>query len=204
MRMSPFIHEPPAVFRGSRDYVHSTDIYEEIVAGAALANLGFEGPVDLRIRAKIMCRPRYVYFPAGDPVAEAAVTCAFRSGGMAYVAAVTETANPVVARKDYDESSVTRISKIDGRIARLDDETGLRPIEAVTALAVHLHKTALPPTAGQRWMLGQLSIRRPLAETETRWLVLHIDKLVGATMTRTRVDAQNGPLGTMIFMLTTD
>lgn len=203
MTMSRFIYEPPTALRGSRDYVHSTDIYEEIVNGAVLADLGFDGPVDLRIRRKIMCRPRYVYFPAGEAVGEASVICSFKSGGVGYVAAVTETADPVMVLKQYDETPAARISRIEGRTARLDGETGLRPIEAVTALAVHLHKAALPPAAGKRWMLVQLSIRRPLAETETKWLGLYIDKLVGTTMTRTRIDAHDGPLGTMIFMLAT-
>lgn len=198
--MSRFIHEPPAALRGSRNYVHSTDIYEEIVKGAALANLGFEGPVDLRIRRKLVRRPRYTYIIAGEPVGAAAVTCAFQSRGTTYVVAVTETEDRVIERNAYDENWVVTNSAIEACTASIDGESGLRPIEALTALAVHLHKMALPPSVAQRWMLGQLSIRRPLAEAETRWLVLHIDKLIGATMTRTRIDAQDGPLGTMIFI----
>lgn len=201
MNPLPFVHVPPAALRGSRDYVHSTDLYEEIVAGVTAAGLSFEAPIDLRIRAKIINRPRYEIMRAGSAIGEAAAICAFTSAGQEYMAVVTETEEPVTARKPYDEGPVARLSTIEDRTARLDGKTGLRPIEAVTALAVHLHKTALPPPYGQRWMLGQLSIRRALADTETRRMALDIDRMIGKTTTRTRITACDGPIGTMLFVL---
>jgi len=201
VKTSPFVHMPPAALRGSRDYVHSTDLYEEIVAGVAAAGLSFEAPIDLRIRAKVINRPRYAIIPAGAMVGEAVATCAFTSGGQEYLAVVTETDELVTARKPYDEGPAARFSTIEGRTARLDGETGLKPIEAVTALAVHLHKTALPPPDGQRWMLGQLSISRALADTEARDMVLDIERMIGKTTTRTRITACDGPVGTMLFVL---
>jgi hypothetical protein len=201
MSMPPFQYQPPVAFRGSRDYIHSTDIYEEIINGAALANLGFEGPIDLRIRTKITCRPRYIFLPVDALFEDAAATCSFNSGGSSYVAAITETAEVVIDRKAYDDSSAATASIIEGRSARLIGETGLRPVEAVTALAVHLHKTALPPATGQRWMEVQMSIHRPFIDADTSTLALHIDRIVGGTMTRTRIEAIGGPLGTIMFIL---
>ena len=52
------VHEPVAEFRGARDYVHSTDLYDEIVRGAEALGLNFAGPVDLRIKARITRQPR--------------------------------------------------------------------------------------------------------------------------------------------------
>lgn len=201
MTTSPFIHMPPAALRGSRDYVHSTDLYEEIIAAVATAGLSFEAPIDLRIRAKITNRPRYEIVPVGVAVGDAAAICTFTSGGQEYMAVVTETNEAVTARKHYDESPAVQFSTVRARGALLHGETGLKPIEAVTALAVHLHKTALPPPSGQRWMLGQLSIRRALADTETRHLALEIERMIGHTTTRTRITAIDGSIGTMLFVL---
>jgi hypothetical protein len=197
----PFTHTPRSALRGARDYVHSTDLYEEIVTGAAAAGLTFEGPVDLRIRAKIIHRPSYRFMLADDAPGPSAASCTFESRGSAYLVAVTESDVLVVERKPYDESPAARAASIEGRVARLKGKTGLRPIEAVTALAVHLHKTALPPPPGQRWMLGQLSLKRPLAESESQFLELRIDRLIGETTSRTRISASDGAIGTMIFIL---
>ena len=199
--MRRFVFEPEARLRGARDYVHSTDLYEEIASGASQAGLQFSGPLDFRIRAKVTRRPRYLFQPAGEAVGANAATCTFRSGGEAWVAVVTETDQTVVARKPYDEGPAARLSKVEGKKAVLDGATGLRPIEALTALAVHLHKSALPPPAGLRWMLGQLTLSRALEPGDVVQLALEIDKQIGPATTRTRITARDGVIGTMIFIL---
>ena len=199
--MKSFVYEPEARFRGSRDYVHSTDLYEEIAAGTKVAGLSFEGPLDFRIRAKITHRPRYVYQCANEPIAPNAATCSFLNGSEGWVAVINETDAVVSDRKPYDEGPVVRFSGIENLKAALDGPTGMRPIEALTALAVHLHKTALPPPAGQRWMLGQLISRRVLVPEDATKLTLEIERQIGKSTTRTRITAQDGVIGSMIFVL---
>lgn len=199
--MTRHVFEPEARLRGTRDYVHSTDLYEEIAAGASQAGLQFSGPLDFRIRAKVTHRPRYLFQPAGEAVGAHAATCTFKSGDEAWVAVVTETDQTVLARKPYDEGPAARFSKLEGKTAALDGATGMRPIEALTALAVHLHKTALPPPAGLRWMLGQLILGRALESGDATKLTLEIDKQIGQATTRTRITAREGMIGTMIFIL---
>ena len=199
--MTPIVFEPEARLRGSRDYVHSTDLYEEIAAGAAQARLEFSGPLDFRIRAKITHRPRYAYQAAGEPVGANAATCTFRNGGENFVAVVRETDELVMERKPYDEGPAARLSTITGQKAALHGPTGMRPIEALTALAVHLHKTALPPPSGLRWMLGQLTTSRALLAEDASQLTLEIDRQIGKATTRTRITAHDGVIGNMIFIL---
>lgn len=199
--MKPFVFEPEARLRGSRDYVHSTDLYEEIAAGAAQAGLHFSGPLDFRIRARITHRPRYLYQPADHPVPANAATCTFMNGSEAWMAVVTETDQFVVERKPYDEGPAARFSVVEALKATLAGPTQMRPIEALTALAVHLHKTALPPPSGQRWMLGQLTTSRALEPQDADMLTLMIDKQIGKTTTRTRITTHDGVIGTMIFIL---
>jgi hypothetical protein len=201
--MIPFAFEPEAKLRGTRDYVHSTDLYEEIAAGAAYAGLSWSGPLDFRIRAKIIHRPRYVFQSAGEPVGANAATCTFTSGSENCVAVVTETEQAVTERKPYDEGPAAKHSSITGRRAVLDGPTKMRPIEALTALAVHLHKTALPPPSGQRWMLAQLTTNRALVEEDASMLTLEIDRQIGKSTTRTRITAHDGVIGAMIFILAT-
>lgn len=201
MNGSVFIHEPATALRGSRDYVHSTDLYDETVAAVHAAGLSFEGPIDFKIKAKIVHRPRYIISSPGHVVDAAAATCTFTSKGIPYIASIAPGSEQVTEIKSYDEGLIVRASQITGLKAVLKHPTHLRPIEAVTALAVHLHKSALPPPAGRRWMLGQLSIRRPLSDDESHSLVLEITKVLAATMTRTGIEAKDGRLGTMVFIL---
>ncbi|MFM9976156.1 MAG: hypothetical protein ACKVON_16480 [Beijerinckiaceae bacterium] len=199
--MTPFVFEPEARLRGLRDYVHSTDLYEEIAAGAKVADLGLEGPLDFRIRARITHRPRYVFQAAGEPRGVNAATCTFTSGGKGYVAIVTETDHLIIERKPYDEGPAASLSSIAGHKATLEGPTGMRPIEALTALAVHLHKTTLPPPPDRRWMLGQLITSRALVAKDASLLTLEIDKQISNATTRIRITAHDGVVGSMIFIL---
>jgi hypothetical protein len=199
--MMSFVYEPEARLRGSRDYVHSTDLYEEIEAGAKAAGLGFEGPIDFRIRAKITHRPRYVYKRVGEPVGSNVATCAFNNGNEAWVVVVNEQEIAVIERKPYDEGPAVQFSVIDGVKASLVSPTGMRPIEALTALAVHLHKTSLLPPSGERWMLGRLTLCRALMTKDASLLTLEIDKQISKSTTRTRITAHGGVIGSMVFIL---
>ena len=196
------LHAPPATLRGTRDYVHSTDLYEEILAGAAGAGIAIAGPIDLRITGKITRQPVYRFQAAeGADVSRTAAICRFRWREESWICAVAERGEPVTARKPYDESPAARLGQIDDRMIAIASETGMRPIEAVTALGVVLHKTALPPPAGERWMLAQLTLRRPLQASDTRKLTVAIERIVGQRMTRSSLAAEDGPLGTMTFIL---
>ena len=197
-----FLHAPSAAFRGSRGYVHSTDLYEEILRGTAAAGLSFDGPVNLRIRQRMTRVPRYELLQGGgDAPAEFAALCHFSAGGAEWTWVVTETQQDVSDRKPYDESPASSCGRFSDRAVTISEETGLRPIEAVTALAVLLLNRELPPAAGQRWMLGQLALDRALRASDTRLLTIAIERKVGATMVRCAIVGEDGPFGSMMFIL---
>lgn len=198
----PFEHRPAAAFRGAREYVHSTDLYEEIVSGAAGAGLAFEGPIELRIRARLTRSPVYAFAPGTQaPDRHASATCTFRSGATQWAVAVTESAVPVTARRPYDESPATRCSRVEGTTIRLTGPTGLRPIECVTALGVALHRASLPPPEGKRWLLGQLTLSRPLTAEDAAHMQIALARTAGGAITRASVIARDGVIGTMVFLL---
>lgn len=201
------IHDPVAQFRGSRNYVHSTDLYEEIVRGAEAAGLTFAGPIDLRIKAKITRRPRYRFAEEGaiSMGSEAiAAQCRFHHDGRPWLALVFEGSEPVTDRRSYDEGPAASHGTVIDKAAHLTGATGLRPIEAVTALAVLLHKQALPPPPDKRWMLGQLTLERALETRDAAELRIVIDKVSGGTITRSSLTGHDGRFGGMTFILAGD
>jgi hypothetical protein len=199
--MTPaYVHFPEALLRGGRDYVHSTDIYDQIMAGAAAAGLAPSGPFDLRIRAKIVRRPRYVFHAGEVSERTAAAQARFSSEGAPWTVLVQEAGEPVVGRRDYDESPAARAAVISDRRAAISSRTGLQPIEAVTALAVYLHKTLFPPPSGRRWILGELNLVRPLMAADATTVAVEIERVSGP-LSRSRIEAADGALGQMLFVL---
>ena len=200
---APFVHAPEATYRGTRNYVHSTDVYEEILAGARAGGLMVEGPFDLRMRKRIKHTPIYHFAPAeeGESDVQAAATCAFRSGGKDWRVLVSEGGVPVTSRKPYDEAPVWSQARHEEKAVALDGGTGMRPIEVVTALGVLLHKTMFPPGEEQRWMLVQLELSRLLEAGDSRRMTIVLERSIGATMTRSSVIGEDGRVGRMLFVL---
>jgi hypothetical protein len=198
--LTEFYHEPPAAFRGSRDYVHSTDIYEEMVSGANLANLRPSGRIDLHIRRKILSRPIYQFTReafAGEDPAYARIELS----GSEWLVRVISTEHPVEASKTYDEQRIFDASFIEGNSISLRQNIGMRPIEVATALSVKLHKTLFAPGPRQRWLLGRFNVSRPLGERDAEFMTIEIERRIGKNITRARMIAEDGAIGSLTFML---
>jgi hypothetical protein len=196
-------HLPAAAFRGTRDYVHSTDIYEEILAGARAIGGTPDGPMDLRLRGRMTRRPAY-HFRRGARAAAgnaAPASADIVLGGKAWTVEVLETDEPITARKPYDETPVWSRVRQEGETFRVNEDTGARPIETVTAIGVLLHRALFPPPPGKRWMLARLSLERPLDDRDSRHIAVSLDKRLGGSTTRTRLTGEDAVFGTMMFML---
>ena len=90
-----FEHIPATAFRGTRDYVHSTDLYEDTVVGADAAGLLFDGPIDLRISGRIVRAPIYLFERGQIRRADAAAVCRFVSRGIEWTCSINEGVAPV-------------------------------------------------------------------------------------------------------------
>lgn len=199
--MAEFSHEPAAAFRGSRDYVHSTDIYEEIVTGAKAMSLIPSGKIDLRIRRKIFSRPVYQFSLRPFSGEEDAARANIELGGSEWLVRVINTAQPVEASKVYDEQRIFDASFIEESSIVLRQNIGMRPIEVVTALSVKLHKALFPPGPLQRWLLGRLEVSRPLGRRDAEFMKIELERRMGKGITRSRVIAEEGAIGSLTFLL---
>jgi hypothetical protein len=199
--MEQFSHEPAMAFRGSRDYVHSTDIYEEIVAGANCSQLVLSGTIDLHIREKITHRPIFHFINRGSARGRAPAFATIELNGSSWLVEIIETSHLVETSKVYNEQRIFDASFIEQNNISLRQNIGMRPIEVVTALSVKLHKSLFPPEPHQRWLLGRLELSRPLSERDAEFMTVEIERRVGKKITRSRIITEEGTIGVLTFIL---
>ena len=197
-----FIYAPTFQFRGTRHYVHSTDMYMELLAGADAAGFSpMDGIVHLGVRRPITTQPEFHFGPESRD--KDACPATFRLGTRTGVVCGTIVASdrPVVGRKSYDESPIWSMARLDGNRAEITGDTGMRPIEVVTALCTFHHRQTYPPPVGKRWLLARLSLSRPLRPQDTRAVTISVDRIVAKSMTRSTIRSPIERLGDLDFIL---
>jgi hypothetical protein len=199
----PQTYAPVMMFKGARHYLHSTDVYPELIAGAAACGWRIDGAIDIRFKKPLMTQPTF-HFDGAVEVAESAAAPArfgFGVGGNTVFGRIEATGMPVTGRKAYDERTLWDSARIVGRSISQSGASGYQPIEVVTALTLLLHNTLLPVTApGRRWLLARLSLTRPLqpGDAET---TIEIRHAVGRSMTRSALTTPSETLGEILFIV---
>lgn len=198
---------PDLCFKGERTYVHGTSLYEAVLQGAEVTGFGApDGPLSVDFRRRLVSGARLHYHDAaGAPAApEDAVTGFNLRCGTRVVRGWVEPTSTVVTRRiPYDEALIRTATAIDGETIRMIGAPPFQPFEICAAMAVHLHNTLFPPPPGERWMLTQVKLERPLTEADLSGLTLAFQRRLGERVTRTGVAVPEQPsLGTLTFMLT--
>jgi hypothetical protein len=201
----PAVCVPIVAYRGTRTYIHSTDLYIELMAAAGTIGLALGGPVDLRFKRAITTQVEIHFDGEVESPEAGAAPARFAIGGRNRVVfgRIVATDRPVTGRKTYDERRIWDIAQIDGHSVTLSGGAGYAPIEVVTALGVLLHNTALAPPPGSRWLLSRLSLDRPLRPTDAVEMKIAITHAIGRTMTRSSLAASDGAIGNMDFIVGT-
>ena len=199
--MPELLFEPEAAFRGTRDYVHSTDMYEEIVAGARYHNIALNDGLDLKIVRKISHRPVYCFVKETDGDLKDVGAMALLGPQNPWQVMIVETPEPVITQKNYDEQKIFSASRIEGTRISLGEPVAMRPIEVATALPVHFHKTNFPPAPGTRWLLARLELSRLFRDEDSRHLAIELERRIGKRMTRSRIVSSDGVIGNMTFIM---
>jgi hypothetical protein len=192
-------------FRGPRNYLHSTDLYEEIVGTCdRFGRRIVDGPIVLKMRRRLTFQLEASLYEPGEKtdLAEAGAEFVVATANGTIYGAIRETTTPTVQRKPYDETPIWDRAILDGDTIALREPSGARPIEVLTALAVLQHRQFRPPPSGHRWMLGRLELHRPLAEGDAFGIRIKLAQQIGARMTRSTVlSADGAPLGSLHFVL---
>jgi hypothetical protein len=197
-----FTHSPTVAFRGARKYVHSTTLYEEILVGAKALGLDVDGPIELTVRRLMTMQPELRYSLAPPGVADdTRVGFGIEVGGVRWHGIVVDRGEPVVHRRPYDETPIWEHAVQEGKAIRLEQDTGMRPIEVVTALNLLLHRKLFSIAEGRHWYLARMYLARPLWSEDAQMVQLELARNFADRLTRSLITMGDRSIGYLEFML---
>ena len=189
-------------FKGERDYVQGTDIYEA-VADLAREHIGQELR-QLRLSIHRFLRTQADLYWSNEPPAarppEAVADFSAFGVGVCTSGWLLERARQIECRKPYDEGPVRENSVFTGTSVSLRASSGLSPIETLVSMTKHLHNRAVP-AAPARWIFSRLDIRRLLRPEDAAGLTVRLVDNLHGRLTRCNVEVGGEALGQIYFSL---
>jgi len=198
----PLVFQPALMLRGSRNYVHGTDIYESILLGAEQLGLGSpDGRVSIHIRRRMNSQPAFTYIVADEFETAEHRPCEFllSVSGTLSIGWLEETGHPVAGNRDYDECAIRSCSTLEGESIRVTSQPSASAIEVVTSLATHMHEKLFPADPGTKWWAVRLEFDRPLCAADIPSMRIGIEQKLGKRLTRSHVSAGDERIGTLHF-----
>jgi hypothetical protein len=196
-----FVHAPSVAFRAHRDYLHSTTLFKELLAGAEAAGLAPEGPIELRVRRLMRREPELHYSPSPITAFEdAPAVFSLQASGAVWQGAVVERELPITAREPYDETPIASGAVIEGTSVRVVGPTGMHPIEVITSLTLLLHQRLFKIGDDRKWYLARLELTRPLQASDGDNTRIDLVRRFGTTMTRSSIAVGEERIGQIEFI----
>jgi hypothetical protein len=190
-------------FKGGRDYLHGTDVYDAIAALADAKCSGGVSRVRLSIHRFFRHQPDLVWtwgeLPRDRPAG--AVVDFSVAGDRVMSGWFVEQDRPVDCRVPYDEDAIAACCEIEGDVITARAEPPGRPIEALVSMTKRLHLSRHPVAGTARWIFTRLDLRRLLCGQDPRGFRLRLVDNLHGRITRTEVLVGGEALGSIYFSL---
>lgn len=164
-----FTKKIEAVFRGDREYYHSTSLYSDCIEMLS-QYYGTSCFTDIKIefRSPIIREPILQLFENKKPERSAHHKAVFqlRLDEVVCFCVISEDSSPIIHRETYDEPTPDGYdpNALSVFYEYSPHDGVLTPIDICTSLGVHLANLIQCPQKGQKWMLAQLKLCRVLNE----------------------------------------
>jgi hypothetical protein len=200
--LKQLVHSPLVCFRGTRTYVHSTTLYEQLIQGTRNVGLQICGPVDMRVSQLIRKQPQFL-FKQGLALRDCGehAMISFHVGEAPWHCLISERDEWVTQREVYDEAAIREKAVVEGQTIRVDGRVDAKPFEIVTSLTLQLHNALLSIPADRKWFLGRIQLERPLLEEDAEKMQIILTKKSGERLTRCVIASGPISIGTVDFML---
>ena len=190
-------------FKGKRDYVHGTDMYEAITSFVRTRLTAPIARLQLAIHRFYGHEPDLVWCGAAAapqrPV-EAVVDFSVVSDGKPHFGWLTDTRRPVSCRAPYDEDRMEAYCRFEEDSISIEADSGFLPIEVTVSLTKQLHIRRLPAPAG-RWIFTKLDLRRLLETSDAAALTILLKENLYHRLTKSEILSRGESLGFIYFSL---
>lgn len=192
----------PLSFKGDREYLHGSDIYNA-VSNIAAELTGIQGAfvewIAFRRFARMSCE-----ISTEPPVEQSQIVSQARlraPGTGSLDVWLVETTIPVTSRYPFDEAQLLAKASLGPycRIAHLPERSGYSPIEEVIALTKYLN-CAVSPDVNGKWVFGQLDLTEPLTG-DYRRLDIWLEKTIGRRFSVNEIIVDGRIIGTISFVV---
>ncbi len=190
-------------FKGARDYLHGTDIYQALVQ-VAREQLGQES---LRLKISIhrffKMEPDIHWFEHGPSTAKpqnAVADFSIFSDRQRAVGWLVESARRVDCRVPYDEERIARYCDLIDKTILVREDSGCLPIEVLVSMTKQLHNDLLKPPTG-RWIFTKLHLHRLLEPADASVLRITLEENLYGRLTRSALTAGREAIGAIYFSL---
>lgn len=185
-------------FRGSRGYLHGTDLFTALLEATKEAfPIGEISEIRIQYRRFYRGSIRPEFLNASE-IRKADWSC--RIGQQEIAAKISEApqgANPV--RYPFEEHKLNSVIRFGSDLVTLKERCGFSPIEYVVFMAKALHLEIQPPAPGESWILSALTLAHPPEESTLKGLTIKIESGHGGSFTRSSVTNVRGKIGDIFF-----
>lgn len=198
-------HDLEFQFKGKRDYVHGTDIFNE-VCRFAVETLNVASIVGIEMNLHKIMRTNLKVEVLDDPGAkkrdDTCVTFSFTSAGVRRKLFLSENGAPVEGRYPYPEEDIINASALDveQRSFKLSRACGYSDIEIFVAMNKGL-LDELFPSHGGKWYFTKLELAERRGKTGFDNIELKLIKNVGLKLTKSSITVDGRNLGNIFFSL---
>ncbi len=192
-------------FKGSRTYVHGTDIYNG-VADFARKSFGLNELTDINYTLhRIMRTQLRIEARRNERIRRHEATCVeltARAGNDEWQFLLAENGSPVTGRYEYPEDDIVALCDHDpeAKSFSLTAPTPFTDIEVVVAMNKGLVQKLFPDAPG-KWFFTKLEMARYERQTPYARLELTLVRNLGLKLTKTRIVRDGHELGHIYFSI---
>lgn len=200
-------HVPLALaFKGGREYLHGTDIFNQInllLVREMATKDAYVQHIAFRKLAKRSCYLVFdndnVYVRDANLIAD--VKLLSPTTRASFVARILESNAPVTQRTLYDEDSIITAAILEDEHRRVFINSGSKysTIEVIVAITKHLHNSLYAVEVG-KWLFGQLDLEKALPSIYSH-IAIETKSLIGNRFTVNGIFVDGDHLGDIRFIV---
>lgn len=189
-------------FKGGRDYIHGTDLYDAMIAQARKDGFDSDGKIQFSIHKMLRYQSRLCGGP--DPQASAQKEAPAKmkivsSLGKEWSYWIEEGSEKIEERYPFNEDEIVAAGRLEENSISLKASTGFRPIEECVALTKGLHNKIFSEARG-KWVFTRLDLDRDF-ESETIYPLKIENRVFRGKLTRSLISFNNRNSGSIYFSL---